>query len=213
MKKIIIFLICFSFLPLLGEMTLNEYGQINSVKEEIDLEYSYEDFEYYVQIDKLKLVGTSVFPIARGYLAIVTEHENHPTCLRIYDKEGNEKPKKSFLKTINTKLSENKNYATFSTGERLIVLNLENLEIAEFINSINFAVNDQSITIFVDRENKIHFQNQIYSIQKNISLVQFQNEFPLIITKHSIYKIDSNIEQIYFFKDEIFDEKIIKKSA
>ena len=185
----IIFVICLSFLPLLGEITLTEFGHINTVKEEIDIEYNYEDNEYFVKIDKLKLIGTSIFPIANGYLTIVTEHENLPTWLRIYDKMGKERVQRIFAKTINIKLSGSKKYAAFSTGERLIVWNSETLEIAEFNNSILFAVNNQGIPAFVDRENKIHYENQTYSIRENIRSIQFQNEIPYLTTKHSRHSI------------------------
>jgi len=212
MKKIIIFVIYLSFLPLLGEITLNEFGHINSVKEEIDIEYTYDDNEYFVKIDKLKLIGTSVFPLANGYLTIVTEHENIPTWLRIYDKMGYEKFHAIYPKTINLTFSKNKKYVAFSTGKKLIVLNSENLEIVEFINSIIFAVNGQGILVFVDRENNIHFQDHVFSISENIRTVLFQNEIPLIITEHSIYNFGHEFQKIHTFAEEIFEAKIIENS-
>jgi len=212
MKRIIIFLICISFLPLLGEITLNKFGHINSIKEEIDIEYSYEDKEYFIKIDKLKLIGTSVFPISHGYLTIVTEHENHPTWLRIYDINGHVRLKKSFPKIINIMFSENKKYAVFSTGRKLLILNLENQEISEYPNSVNFAVDDLGNPIFTNQQNNIQYKKKNYQIQEPIRSILLISNILTIVTKHSIYEIDPELKRINTFKKEIFEAKVIENN-
>ncbi len=212
MKKYIVFVICLSFLPLLGEVTLNNFGRINPVKEELDVEYSYEDNEYYVQHDKLKLIGTSLFPIANGYLTIVTEHENIPTWLRLYDKSGNLILTKEFNKIINLSITENGKFAALYNGNVLQVLDITKLQLTSFERSIQFAVNDSGVPIFVDQDENIHFQNHIFSVNENIRTVLFHNEIPLLITEHSIYKIEQTLQKIHTFTGRIFEAKIIENS-
>ena len=212
MKKYIVFVICLSFLPLLGEVTLNNFGRINPVKEELDVEYSYEDNEYYVQHDKLKLIGTSLFPIANGYLTIVTEHENIPTWLRLYDKSGNLILTKEFNKIINLSITENGKFAALYNGNVLQVLDITKLQLTSFERSIQFAVNDSGVPIFVDQDENIHFQDHIFSFNENIRTVLFHNEIPLLITEHSIYKIEQTLQKIHTFTGRIFEAKIIENS-
>lgn len=194
----------------MGEVTLNNFGRINPVKEEIDVEHSYEDNEYYVQHDKLKLIGTSLFPIANGYLTIVTEHENIPTWLRLYDKSGNLLLTKELKKIINTLISENGKYVIFFDGKNLQVLDIAKLQLLSFEKSLRFAVNNSGIPVFVDEDNDIHFQDQIFSVDENIRSVLFHNEIPLIITDHSISQIEQKLQKIHIFTEEIFEVKIIE---
>jgi len=212
MRKYIIFLICLSFLPLLGEVTLNNFGRINPVEEEIDVKYSYEDNEYYIQHDKLKLIGTSLFPIANGYLTIVTEHENIPTWLRLYDKSGNLILTKELNKIINTFISENGKYIIFFDGKNLQVLDIANQNFSSYQKSIQFAINNSGNPIFVDVKNNIHYKNKIYQTLEGIRTVLFQNEIPLIITEHSIYNIEEKIQKLHTFTGKIFEVKIIENS-
>lgn len=208
MKKFLVFLICFLFLPLLGEVSLNEFGHITSSKQEIDIEYYYENDEYFAFIDNLKLIGTTVQKVVNGYLTIVTEHENHPSWLRIYDRQGVEKYKKSYSKIINLMLARNKKKVAFYNGEKLVTLDTEDLEETEFSKSIIFTMDEQGEPIYSTRQNVLCYNSKKFNIPERIRSILFIKN-PIIITRHSIYKINTNLHKINTFTDEIFDAEVI----
>jgi hypothetical protein len=179
MKNIFFFVICLFFLPLIGEVSLNDFGNIDYAKEEFDIECSYEENEYYIYVDDFKLIGNSLFSLPINYLTLVTEHENFPTWLRIYEKFGNEKFLRILPKTINITFSENKKYAAFSTGGNTNVLDLETFDISEHPNSVVFSVNNESQLAYI-ADNAVHFARFSIRLEEIPQKILFVKNTPIL---------------------------------
>lgn len=199
-------------LSLAGEVTLNEYGRIIHQTEHITAEYIYEDQEYYIYLDDLKLVGNVLYPLQLGYLTLVTEHENLPTWLRLYDENGTLLSYKKLPKVINLTLSQNRRFAAFFTGDFLQVLDTATADILSYDASVQFAVDNSGIALYSDLSNCVHYRDSEYAVSGMIRTVLFQNDIPLIITKHDVYKIDDTLQKIKSYEEEIFQAKIIENS-
>ncbi|MDO9577700.1 MAG: T9SS type A sorting domain-containing protein [Candidatus Cloacimonadales bacterium] len=212
MKILIVFVVCLSFLPLPGKVTMNEYGHISNIEKQLDEKFLVEDNEYFIRIDNLKLAGNSLFELPNGYLTLVTIEENIPTWLRIYDKNGYERFLQKFPKVINLSLSENKSFAAFSDGKELVVLNLENFNIDRFPNSVVFAVDNFGRPAFIT-DNSLILINRNFSLESIPQKILFFRNEPLIFTSEHIYKIADNLKSLYtfggkYFEAEVIDEKL-----
>jgi len=210
-KPILIFLVLCNTI-LFANISLNKYGHINYSDEAEETDYFIENSEYYINIDEKTLIGNSLIEINNGYLTLTGEHDNIPTWLRVYSKNGKQLFHKEFNKVINISISENGKFAVFFNGNILQVLDIARLQLSSFERSIQFAVNNSGIPIFVDQDNKIHFQDQLLSVDENIHAALFQNKTPLIVTERSIYNIEKEPQKIYTFPENIFDAKIIENS-
>ncbi len=212
LKVFFIFLMSNLLLSLAGKVTLNEYGRIIHQTDHITTEYVYEDQEYYIYLDNLKLVGNVLYPLQHGYLTLVTEHENIPTWLRLYDKNGTLLSYKKLPKVINLTLSQNRRFAAFFTGDFLQVLDTATADFLSYDGSVQFAVDNSGIALYSDLSNCIHYRDNKYPVSGIIRTVLFQNDIPLIITKHDVFKIDDTLQKIKSYEEEIFQARIIENS-
>ena len=212
MKKLLLAYIILCNTILFANLSFNKYGHINYSEEIPETEYYIDNGEYYIDIEGKTLIGNSLFTIDDGFLTLTSEHENIPTWLRIYNKNGKQLYYKEFRKVINISFSENRKFAAFYDGNVLQVLDISRLQLTSFKRSIQFAINNSGISIFVDQDNDIHFQEQVFSVSKNIRTVLFHNEIPSIITENTIYNIKQNLQNLHTFTGEIFEVKIIENT-
>jgi len=210
-KYILISILFILTLSLSAKITLNEFGHITSSHIGSNAHFYYDKGEYFVEVDGKTLIGNSLLEVQNGYLTLTGEHENLPTWLRIYNRDGELLFYNELEKAINIKLSTKKNFAAYFDGHNLQVLDIEGKKIKTYQKSIQFTVDNLGNPLFVDQQNNLHYKKIIYPISENIRAVLFKNELAHIITKHSVFIIDSRLEKIKTFNDVIFEAKVIDR--
>ena len=212
MKRYIMILILLLFISiLLGDISLNEYGHIQSKPETSDFipDYYIENEEYYIDINGNTLIGNSLFEIENGYLTLITIEENVLTWLRIYEKNGNLKFEKTFPKVINLTISENRKYSAFFNGEYLQVLDNFTFQLEQFERSIIFDIDNYGNPIFADTNGKIHYQNKKYNLPEFPQKTIFFQDEPLIFTPKKVFSIEDCLKEELSFSGNFFDAEVI----
>jgi hypothetical protein len=212
MKKMLLVFLVLCNTILFANVILNEYGHIEKSESQSLAEYYIENSEYYIYIDGNTLIGNSLFEIVNSYLTLITIEENIPTWLRIYDKNGNLKFEKTFIKVINMKTSENGKYSAFFNGEHLCVLDNSTFQIEQFERSIIFNIDNYGNPIFTDKNGKIHYKNKTYNLPESSRKIIFFQDEPLIFTPKKAFSIEDGLKEELNFPGNFFDAEVIDNS-
>jgi murein DD-endopeptidase MepM/ murein hydrolase activator NlpD len=189
------------------QLKLNDFGSIEQSKANAkQWNIKFIDNEFYLQSETLTLKGNESFDIHDGYLTLNSTHENAPTLLRVYNRQGVLLLEKKYEKVMNLKFSKNKKYGVFIGRTNIHRLNFTTLK-EELYELNNFASVNNNGDLFRTSflENRL-FKNEFeitlnQPVQEIISLSNREYFF----TKNSLFQISSNeIVNVGQFDGEFF---------
>lgn len=191
--------------------SLNRFGHITNNKEKISIKKTFENNEFYLMFENLKLQGNSFFKIKNAYLTLTSIEGNLPTIFRIYDLNGKPQFENNFKKVINISFSENGRYSIFSNGENLITFDNELFTIKYYDNSINFSIDNFGNPAYTDGKS-LFYLGKAYKMNITPRKIFFYQNKCYFFTDQAIYHADTYIKKIRDLNNQYFDFKVSKKS-
>ncbi len=197
---------------ILNAQQLNRYGHFMDAQQQPAYDLQLNNDGGSLIINNTVLKGSSVFEINSGYLTVTGNYENAPSVLRIYNISGKEIFEKTFLQTINLKLSSNKLYCAFYDLKNINVVNLVNHEVTLVKGSAVFDIdNNGNVVAYDEATSTVHYSHLALKINEPVYNILFFKNEPLIATYKSIYKIEKGTFQKCFTttSGRIFETKVI----
>lgn len=137
--------------------------------------------------------GTSTkYQVASGSLSLEANYENIGAWLRIHDSKSHILFEKKYRNCINLKVSANKLFSVFFTGQEVIVLNNKTFAESVFPSSVVFDVNDVGeVLLFNATNNTIVKGQSIFSVSEGIHKVQFACGTAYALGRNTLFEINS----------------------
>jgi hypothetical protein len=125
----LISLFCLVIFPLLGELSLNDFGKINRQLEEI--KSVYEENEHIIIAGSLRPTSSLRSFLQEVFFAVLFKMDVPTALLRFYDEREKEHRNNNYRKIKNITTSSNGSCAAFAAVEKTDTVGVENSEVSE----------------------------------------------------------------------------------